>query len=328
MNSPATNSFSEKALQVQRTLQSSLTLSLRKEAEIKNKWQASPGEVFSINRLSKASSVSALPTSDTTSFSTVPRKIDFSALDMSEEKTEKDRIEKSSKFSNVVTPSQLKGPNVCLSDQFPSGLSPIKPHADELTDKSSLLELSQDSNVLNEDPSTKKLLEFIQKLEKGPVTDVTLAERMNQLSFLLKNSSMNSGFKSETEDIAGHKLLASTQRSNKPQKHLGKELIFTQSTADKATGQNKAQFSTKPYVSKCSESKYLPTTDQSTKAKGKSDTNPALAANHKSVHVSFYSIFLCIHYNSIKLLLILDKNGTAVEFTKLFFWIHSTFLSN
>ena len=45
VNSPAAQ-FSERALQVQRTLQSSLTMSLKKEAEMKSKWQASPGEIL------------------------------------------------------------------------------------------------------------------------------------------------------------------------------------------------------------------------------------------------------------------------------------------
>ena len=202
-------SFSEKALEVQKTLQNSLTDSLRKEVEMKSKWQASPGEIF-VNSTSKHNVL--MNKNASAIHCNIPSKLNFLTM------TDVDDQSLSTKNSELgpisVRPQnlslQLSGPNVCLSTEFPSCLSPIKPCASEKDDESTLLELSPEKKIFGEDPSTKKLLEFIQKLEKDAVNDVTLAERMSQLSFMLKNNSINSGAKSDSEEACVDKQIEST----------------------------------------------------------------------------------------------------------------------
>ena len=190
-----------------------------------------------------------------------------------------------------ITPNQLlitntvihSGPSIGFSEKFPSSLSPIKPFPEDNDDKSSLMDISQSSKVLGEDPSTKKLLDFIRKLEKGPVTDVTLAERMNQLSFLLKNSSMNAGAKSDAEEPAARQQ-TEAQSINKKDEQLIPRSLSVNKISDHSikTALNEPNIAL--VGSKKPETKSSRASNTAAKTKSKNAAH-SIASNPRTVHV-------------------------------------------
>jgi len=284
-STPAGSLFSEKALEVQRTLQSSLTLSLRKEAEMKPKLHTSGSEILCESK----------PKENGETVKSVSRVLNFSQNSVADNEnvcslsSPDKRVARDSALTMPMFHSELNGPNICLSTQFPSTLSPIRklvPNNTESNEKS-LLELSQLSKGFDEDPNTKKLMEFIQKLEKGAISDGTLAERMNQLSFMLKNSSLNCGSASDTEEVKNPIQLAATQHNNiqetnskdlskkPPSKFLERnQMVPTKHQKGKSVTSKKVERSNKPV------------SNQQIKPKAKTTSSMTQAPQPKSVHVS------------------------------------------
>ena len=281
------NLFSEKALEVQRTLQSSLTMSLRKEAEMKPKLHSPTSEIL-LQTMPKPNRENAKSTSRILNFSddAVHHEANLSTLSSSE----KTSLQESELAKPIFNSHFNNGPNICLSTQFPSSLSPIKPYSnDSENNEKSLLELSQLGKGFEDDPNTKKLMEFIQKLEKGELSNGTLAERMNQLSFLLKNSSLNCGSTSDTEEIELSLHLASTLRS-KPEERISKEPSKQPSIKFPERNQ---MIPTRPQESKTASSKKVErsskaATTQQVKSKIRSSSNLLQSSHSKSVHVSTF----------------------------------------
>lgn len=297
-NPSAVHSFSERALEVQKALQSSLTDSLRKEVEIKSKWQASPGEVF----LNSSTKTKLFPEKHSHfTMSAVPTKLDFVAMSKSENQAlPQSNNEKS---DQSVRPNELLikslGPNVCLSEQFPSSLSPIKSYTSGKDSDSTLLELSPEKKVLDDEQSTKKLLDFIQSLDKETANDITLAERMNQLSFMLKNSSINYGSKSDSEDTLFHKQgKVNELQMHKPASVETKENAVFKFAASKENSKNQSTF--KAASGKAPTFKKSDSLPHFKKSKVKSNfSSSQVQPNQRSVHVcNIWLVFLftlCIY---------------------------------
>nr|XP_018667952.1 centrobin-like isoform X2 [Ciona intestinalis] len=173
-----TSYFSTSIQDVQKRLRDSLASSLRKEAEMKNSWHASPGEVKVTHEVQISEDKNQSPSlhqSHLDNSQNPPIKISVNVPSSSSSRQ---------KFS-ALNAQQHSGPNICLSSKFPSGISPIK-STDHNKMQSSLNESS--NSRTNEDPNTEKLLAFIKQLEKGPKSDKSVASHLSQLSILLKKS--------------------------------------------------------------------------------------------------------------------------------------------
>ena len=284
MGIPSGNLFSEKALEVQRTLQSSLTMSLRKEAEMKPKLQTPVSENLQETKTKTGREVTK-STSGVLNFS---NSIASDEVNLSSFCSPNKIAVQNGELAKPSIPLTLSGPNICLSNQFPSSLSPIKPYPNDDSDKS-LMELSEFGKGFDDDPNTKKLMNFIQNLEKGTVTDGTLAERMSQLSFLLKNSSLNCGTKSDIEEVGVSDQLASTQNDKSDEKS------FPNITA-KLTEKDR-RIPSKPQENKIANSRKIEVngkvaSSQQFKSKPKSNYGSAQPTSTKSVHVSKHHILI------------------------------------
>uniref|UniRef100_H2YQE7 Uncharacterized protein n=1 Tax=Ciona savignyi TaxID=51511 RepID=H2YQE7_CIOSA len=160
--------FTTSVHEVQKKLRDSLASSLRREAEMKSSWFESPGEVRVTSEVEKHNGHSSPMKLDTP----IKVHVDDTATTLQ------------SKLQ-LLSPSEHVGPNICLSSQFPSGISPIKTGGGENL-KSPFSENTNPQS--NEDINTQQLLTFIKHLEKGPKSDQTVASQLSQLSVLLKQS--------------------------------------------------------------------------------------------------------------------------------------------
>ncbi|XP_078486615.1 uncharacterized protein LOC100184844 isoform X2 [Ciona intestinalis] len=173
-----TSYFSTSIQDVQKRLRDSLASSLRREAEMKSSWHASPGEVKVTQEVQVSedeNQSSPLHQNHLDNSQNPPIKISVNVPSSSSSRQ---------KFS-APNAQQHSGPNICLSSKFPSGISPIKSTNHDKMQSS--LNGSSNSQT-NEDPNTEKLLAFIKQLEKGPKSDKSVASHLSQLSILLKKS--------------------------------------------------------------------------------------------------------------------------------------------
>jgi len=93
-------------------------------------------------------------------------------------------------------PGTSDGPNICPASEFQASLSPIKcpDGVQHSPTKESFTDPVKDigSSVLD-DSHTRKLLTFMQQLERSRKSNQTTAQQLHELSALLKNSSGNVG---------------------------------------------------------------------------------------------------------------------------------------
>ncbi|CAK8698269.1 unnamed protein product [Clavelina lepadiformis] len=245
--SPSEKTPSESASQLQKLLHDSLASSLRKEAELKSKWPASPGEIrlaSSIKNHSKTETAvtskpgNVGPISGAAVYTSLLNKNNLLTVPSNSLHSEDKQAlnENNRKSSHFTTPKKsTKGPNICLANQFPSGLSPIK-HCPERNSKKHLTVRTsvEDIQLASDDPNTKKLLAFINQLEKGSDNDKSVADQLAQLSILLKNSSAEVGHNEEIGqgDHDGDSFVKQ-QRKNQTEEVLSKEKVDHSAYQDK-----------------------------------------------------------------------------------------------
>nr|CAB3232459.1 centrobin-like [Phallusia mammillata] len=171
--------FTSSIHQVQKRLQDSLASSLRKEVQMKSSWQASPGEILK----GKGDFLGHTPekNSDVPFYTSALSKQPFLTIPSVEIKSSTNSV------LSAQEPRSKLGPNVCPSSEFPSNISPIKQETSLSSEKANDCEKSMEQAELTlNDAHTKKLLDFMKKLEKGSEIQRNSAEQLAELTALLK----------------------------------------------------------------------------------------------------------------------------------------------